>query len=104
MECDQENSSKQGIQAHKLEVHGRNFDCNKCTFKTKDKPEFMKHKTTMHLNVVFKCQSCTFEAKSKDELKKHIDDVHETIEVVIEEEPNRQEEKKKTNDILLPAL
>ena len=79
-----------------LEAHGIHYECNKCSFKTKDKAQFLKHKTTMHLNVVFKCESCNYESESKDELKTHIDDVHESIEVVVE---NEEESKKKPNHV-----
>ena len=51
----------------------------------------------MHLNIIHKCKSCKFEASSKIDLKKHIDNVHEQIEVVVE---NYQEDVNETGKVI----
>ena len=68
--------------------------CDKCDIDTSTKEELETHRIQAHLKIMFKCSSCNFETEVKNVLKKHIDDVHEEIEVVLENTSKNEESEK----------
>ena len=95
-ECEHEASSKADLDAHITITHKIFYHCKVCTFKAESINQLMKHKAESHSKTVWKCKSCQYEAGSKEILSKHVDDVHDSIEVVIEEDAIGEESSKDT--------
>ena len=55
-----------------------------CNVRCKDEKELVAHIKSDHEKVAHKCKTCNFEADTRNIMKKHVDDVHGSIEVVIE--------------------
>ena len=85
-ECDLECNSKEELRKHKSEVHKglTEFRCELCNVSCEDEKELMTHKKSDHGQVTHKCETCLFEADTKAKLKKHVEQVHESVDVVIE--------------------
>ena len=86
-EGDEVLNSKTELTVHKSNMHITLHSCNICDFKAESKAELMKHKD-IHRQILLKCHSCKYQTESKDTLKKHIDESHESIEVLVENEPH----------------
>jgi len=66
------------------------YFCDKCDYRTKQKPHLNQHKVSIHENKVYSCDECSYKATFKGNLKRHIKTFHGAIinEVVNEEEFN----------------
>ena len=58
------------------------------------KQELIKHKS-VHRKKSFKCEACDFVSESKDTLKNHIDDAHDSIDVVLENDSTENNKQRK---------
>ena len=72
---------KQNLIRHKKVTHegGEKYSCERCEFKTTQKPRLTLHIEVHHEGLRFGCDQCDYVALRKDKLRDHILAIHEGI-------------------------
>ena len=83
--CDFETEDRSILTEHNNDVHKSQFKCTKCSLSSSSEQEVVNHDVKEHSNPQLSCQSCDYTSKSADDLKNHIENVHDSIDVVVEE-------------------
>ena len=74
--CDFQASSPGGLKRHLVSVHSQKYECEKCSYSTKDGQNLKRHIKIVHEKIKYSCSQCSHKASTTSHLKSHMLNKH----------------------------